>query len=129
MEFNIIVEAFIEVYSCLSGCGKIYTSLVDDANDPNSIISELRRREKERISVIWQNFYTKIFADTEYRYNSGGHSTKLKNRSFEEVIQFWKDHCFSKVEIVMSAPQFEDKIKVKLLKLYNSRKIGMKKQS
>lgn len=119
-KFNLVLEAFLEVYSSISGCEKIYTSLVDDISDYNSIISELIRREKDRISVIWQNFYEKRFANTKYRFNSGGHSTMLKSKSFEEVELFWKENCFSNVEIVMCAEGFEDKIKTKLLELRNS---------
>ena len=86
-KFFLIFEAFLKVYSSISDCEKIYTSLINDINDPNSIISELIRREDDRISVIWQNFYKKRFANTGYRFNLGGHWIYVnildtKNRTF-----------------------------------------------
>lgn len=100
-KFEIMVDALLNAYLEIDDTEHLYNALIFDTSDEASVISELIRREKDRLSVIWQRFYHERYKDTEYAFNSGGRSDQLCKRSFEAVNSFWMQHRFNKVDVMI----------------------------
>lgn len=124
-DFCAALDAFLYVFANFGECKYIYNRdrLNRDRTDAISIIAELERRENDRISVIWHNFYSKRFRETEYQFNSGGYSSTIYCRTFEELNDIWESHSLNKVDVVLSVPQFKNEVIDKILKLHDRRKI------
>lgn len=124
-DFCVALDTFLYVFTNFDECRYIYNreKLNRNREDSNSIIAELERREKERMSVIWQNFYSKRFSETEYQFNSGGCSSIIYCRTFQKLNDIWESYSQNKVDVVLSVPRFKNEVIDKILKSHDRRKM------
>lgn len=118
------IDIFFLLFENIGECRNLYNTDRGNKDRPNSIYAELERRENNRISVIWQNFYYKRFCNTEFKFNSGGYSSELYLRSFDEIKCIWEKCSQNKVNVVLSVPQYRNIVRDKILSLHRSRKFG-----